>query len=77
MRILILNGPNLNLLGMREPGIYGTESYADLCERIARHCAALGISHSVFQSNHEGALIDALHGAIGEPSEFLFEYSSY
>lgn len=77
MRILILNGPNLNLLGMREPGIYGTESYADLCERIARHCAALGISHSVFQSNHEGALIDALHGAIGEYDAIVFNPAAY
>ena len=43
MRILILNGPNLNLLGMREPGIYGNETYAELCEMIARHSAEKGI----------------------------------
>ena len=63
MRILILNGPNLNLLGMREPGIYGNETYAELCEMIARHSAEKGIEHTVFQSNHEGAIIDRIQEA--------------
>ncbi len=77
MRILILNGPNLNLLGIREPGIYGTESYRELCETIRRHCDGLGVLHSVFQSNHEGALIDALHGAIGEYDGIVFNPAAY
>ena len=77
MRILILNGPNLNLLGMREPGIYGNETYAELCEMIARHSAEKGIEHTVFQSNHEGALIDALHGAIGCYDGIVFNPAGY
>ena len=63
MRILILNGPNLNLLGLREPGIYGTETYVDLCERIAVWGGELSLSTEVRQSNHEGELIDWLHEA--------------
>ena len=77
MRILILNGPNLNLLGMREPQIYGSESYAELCEMIARHCRELGIEHSVLQSNHEGALVDALQGAIGCYDGIVFNPAAY
>ena len=77
MRILILNGPNLNLLGMREPGIYGNETYAELCEMIARHSAEKGIEHTVFQSNHEGALIDALHDAIGCYDGIVFNPAGY
>ena len=77
MRILILNGPNLNLLGRREPEIYGSESYATLCERIDRHCKALGIEYSVFQSNHEGALVDALQEAIGKFDGIVFNPAAY
>ena len=77
MRILILNGPNLNLLGMREPGIYGTESYGDLCELIARHCAERGIEHTVFQTNHEGVLVDTLQEAIGRYDGIVFNPAAY
>jgi 3-dehydroquinate dehydratase-2 len=77
MRILILNGPNLNLLGRREPEIYGTESYATLLERIAEHCRTLGILHSVFQSNHEGALVDALQDAVGKYDGIVFNPAAY
>ena len=77
MRILILNGPNLNLLGMREPGIYGTESYADLCGMIARHCAERGVEHTVLQSNHEGVLVDRLQEAIGSYDGIVFNPAAY
>ncbi len=77
MRILILNGPNLNLLGRREPQIYGSESYATLCEMIAEHCGMLGIEHSVFQSNHEGALVDAIQDAIGKYDGIVFNPAAY
>jgi len=63
MNILILNGPNLNLLGQREPGIYGAENYDALCRKIGQYAAELGVSATVFQSNHEGELIDRLHAA--------------
>ena len=54
MKLLILNGPNLNLLGQREPDIYGRQSYDDLCKLIYEHAAAVGCQVELFQSNHEG-----------------------
>ncbi len=63
MRILVLNGPNLNMLGQREPGVYGTESYEALCEMVKTHGEAKGAHVACFQSNHEGDLIDMIHGA--------------
>lgn len=65
MKLLILNGPNLNLLGSREPAIYGSESYDALCQQIQRHAAAIGCTVTLRQSNHEGALIDAIQRAQG------------
>lgn len=61
MKILVLHGPNLNLLGTREPDIYGALSLADINERLKTMGEALGVEVECFQSNHEGALIDALH----------------
>jgi 3-dehydroquinate dehydratase-2 len=63
--ILILNGPNLNLIGSREPDVYGTTTLAQLEERLLREAEPLGISLQFFQSNHEGALIDQLHRSQG------------
>lgn len=60
-KILIINGPNLNLLGTREPGIYGNETMADVIERLRSRFADINIDY--FQSNHEGAIIDRLHDA--------------
>ncbi len=59
-RIVVVNGPNLNLLGTREPQIYGTRSHADLVKAIRAKARRLGVQVSVFQSNHEGELIDFL-----------------
>lgn len=64
-KILVINGPNLNLLGLREPGIYGADTLVSIETEIAAHAQAKGISCDFFQSNGEGALIDALHGARG------------
>ena len=63
MKILILNGPNLNLLGLREPDIYGTESYQALLDSIDETCRKAEIEYEVFQSNHEGALVDKIQEA--------------
>ena len=63
MRILVLNGPNLNMLGVREPSIYGQSTYSDLCNQIKAYCETKQISVSFYQSNHEGALVDAIQDA--------------
>lgn len=61
--VLVLNGPNLNLLGLREPGVYGSTTMEDINNRMVELGKELGIEVRCFQSNHEGALIDALHDA--------------
>lgn len=60
MRILLINGPNLNLLGQREPDIYGTLTLADIEARVAERAKALNVELRTFQSNHEGAIVDFL-----------------
>lgn len=64
--ILLLNGPNLNLLGTREPAVYGSTTLADIEAAAAAQAHAAGVHLSSFQSNHEGALIDRIHAARGE-----------
>ena len=65
MKILVINGPNLNLLGLREPDIYGRRTYHDLIEMIRAEAEKLGVSVEFMQSNHEGALVDAIQAAYG------------
>ena len=65
MKILIINGPNLNMLGIREPAHYGKKTYQDLLEKISRHADARGVAVGFCQSNHEGDLVDAIQGALG------------
>lgn len=64
--ILLLNGPNLNMLGVREPGVYGTGTLAELEQLVCRYGAEHGCEVTCFQSNHEGALVDKLHEAHGK-----------
>ena len=66
MKILVINGPNLNMLGIREPDLYGTGTYAALCEKIEAYCATKGVAVSFYQSNHEGALVDRIQEAYYE-----------
>ena len=66
MKILIINGPNINMLGIREPAHYGKETYEELKKKIARHCDAKGIEHEIYQSNHEGCLVDKIQEAYFE-----------
>lgn len=63
MKIYIINGPNLNMLGIREPAHYGRETYDSLCQRIADYCKGLGVEYEIYQSNHEGALVDKIQEA--------------
>ncbi len=63
MKLLVINGPNLNLLGLREPALYGRSTLADLEALVAREAAQCGVSAECFQSNHEGDLIDRIHAA--------------
>ena len=63
MKILVINGPNMNMLGVREPEIYGKATYAKLCELISGYAEKNGISVELFQSNHEGAIIDKIQEA--------------
>ena len=63
MKLLVINGPNVNMLGIREPDIYGTESYAELIRLINAHAAELGIAVENFQSHHEGAIVDKIQAA--------------
>ncbi|MBQ8514534.1 MAG: type II 3-dehydroquinate dehydratase [Ruminococcus sp.] len=62
-KILVIHGPNLNLLGEREPGVYGSTSFAQLNEMIQDRAEKMGMECEIFQSNHEGAIIDQLHAA--------------
>ena len=65
MHILVLHGPNLNLLGMREPGIYGALTLDDINARLREWARGAGVELTIVQSNHEGALVDAIQGAAG------------
>ena len=77
MNILIINGPNLNMLGIREPEIYGTSTYADLCRLIEDHAAQHGIGVTLYQSNHEGDLVDAIQQAYGKADGIVINPGAY
>ncbi|CAJ0902199.1 3-dehydroquinate dehydratase [Ralstonia sp. LMG 32965] len=69
--VLVLHGPNLNLLGTREPEVYGATTLADINAALAERAAARGVTLAHFQSNHEGALVDRIHAAKSEGVEFI------
>lgn len=71
MKILVINGPNINFLGIREKGIYGEENYDSLCERIRRKAEELEVEVAIFQSNSEGALIDRIQEAYGDGTDAI------
>jgi 3-dehydroquinate dehydratase-2 len=77
MRVLLLNGPNLNLLGLREPGLYGAQTLAAIEADLTRQAEALGVDLACFQSNHEGALVDRIHAARGEVDGILINAGAY
>ncbi len=71
MKILVINGPNLNMLGIREPDIYGKTTYRDLVEMIEDHCGKKGIEVKCLQSNHEGDLVDFIQGAYFDETDAI------
>ena len=77
MNILIINGPNLNMLGIREPEVYGTATYADLCGLIEAHAKAIGVTVTLYQSNHEGDLVDAIQQAYGKQDGIVINPGAY
>ena len=77
MRILVINGPNLNLLGSREPDIYGKQSFAALCAFIRAEAKKLGLRVRLFQSNHEGAIVDRIQKARGRYDGILINPAAY
>ena len=77
MKILVINGPNLNMLGIREPGIYGSETYATLLDKISAHAKKRGVSVDFFQSNHEGALVDRIQEAFGSTDGIVINPGAY
>ncbi len=77
MKILVINGPNINLLGLREPDIYGRETYETLCGMIREHCAARGVECELYQSNHEGDLVDRIQAAYGDADGIVINPAAY
>ena len=77
MKILIINGPNLNMLGIREPDIYGKQNYKALVKMIEKKAASLGVEVSVYQSNHEGCLVDEIQNAYGKFDGIVINPAAY
>ena len=77
MRLLVLNGPNLNLLGLREPEIYGKQTYDDLCAMIAAYADEKGLTVDCRQSNHEGVLVDLIQAAYGVYDGIVINPAAY
>ncbi len=77
MKLLVINGPNLNMLGIREPGIYGTESYEALCKKVRDYAAARNVEVELYQSNHEGDLVDKIQAAWGNTDGIVINPGAY
>ena len=77
MKILVLNGPNINMLGIREPGIYGTQTFQSLLNLLAKTAEELGIEIEQFQSNHEGCLVDKIQEAYGVADGIVINPAAY
>ena len=77
MKLLVINGPNLNMLGIREPDIYGRQTYKDLVDYVNQICARKGIDCQVFQSNHEGDIVDKIQAAYGNTDGIVINPAAY
>ena len=77
MKLLVINGPNLNMLDIREPDIYGRQTYKDLVDYVNQICARKGIACEVFQSNHEGDIVDKIQAAYGNTDGIVINPAAY
>lgn len=77
MKILVLNGPNINMVGIREPGIYGMQTFADLLQLLDDTAKELGVEFEQFQSNHEGALVDKIQESYGKVDGIVINPAAY
>ncbi len=77
MQLLVINGPNINMLGIREPGIYGAENYQTLCRRVEDYAKAAGVGVEIYQSNHEGDLVDKIQAAYGRVDGIVINPGAY
>ena len=77
LKIAVIHGPNLNLLGLREPDFYGTDTYEDTNRKILEHGTKLGLEVQITQSNHEGAIIDAIHEAVNWADALVINPGAY
>lgn len=77
MKILVINGPNINMLGIREPEIYGSRTYSDLVDMIAAYCSEKQIEVEFYQSNHEGDLVDKIQQAYGNTDGIVINPAAY
>ncbi len=77
MKILVINGPNINMLGIREPEHYGKETYSDLVSKIQKHCDMKNVDVKIFQSNHEGDLVDEIQQAYGNADGIVINPGAY
>ena len=77
MKFLIINGPNLNMLGLREPDIYGKRDFASLCDFIKGACEKCGVECELFQSNHEGVIVDKIQEAYGNVDGIVINPAAY
>jgi 3-dehydroquinate dehydratase-2 len=77
MNILVINGPNINLLGLREPDIYGKQDYAALCDFIRAAASDLGLTVTLYQSNHEGDIVDTIQQAYGVYDGIVINPAAY
>ncbi len=77
MHILVINGPNINMLGIREPDIYGKSTYADLCRMITAKAEEMNVTVELFQSNHEGAIVDKIQEAYGKADGIVINPAAY
>ena len=77
MKFLVINGPNINMLGIREPDIYGNKTYKDLCDMLLSHAEKVGIEIELFQSNHEGAIVDKIQEAYGSVDGIVINPAAY